>query len=207
MSIFTIRNAFPTIVGAVVSTIALSALPSYAGTITGVSLNPGTGGNSGTIAQSGSDITVSETFVNLNTIVKNLTVTRGNSGTYNFVVDALNNSGRIWDTFRFNLNANGNNRPEYVAGSFNSNLLQTFTVNNNNGFLEFTGGTVAVGQTARFVFSVAVPTGYNSDFSIGARPFSSAAAAAVPTPAALPAMIGFGAGLLRKRRQNKAQLA
>jgi hypothetical protein len=203
--VFAIKRVFPAIGGAVVGAIAFTTLPSYAGTITGVSLNPGTGGNSGTITQSGSTITVNETFNNLNTIVKNLAVSTGGSGTYSFVVNALNSSGTTWDTFRFNLNANGNNRPQYVVVSISSALLSAFAVNNANGFLEFTGGTVTTGQTAQFLFSVAVPTGFNSDFSIGERPFAGDAAA-VPTPAALPAMIGFGIGLLRKRRQNKTQV-
>jgi MYXO-CTERM domain-containing protein len=72
--------------------------------------------------------------------------------------------------------------------------------------LEFTGGTVAAGQTAQFLFSVTVPADFNSNFEIDERPFEQAASA-VPTPAALPAMIAFGAGLLRKRRQNKAEVA
>jgi hypothetical protein len=114
MSIFTRSSVVPAIVGAVVGTIALTALPSQAGTITGVSLT-GLGQNTGTSSLVGNQISVTETFNNTNTITKALTVSNGGSGTYSFVVNALNASGQAWDRFRFNLNATGGNRPQYAS--------------------------------------------------------------------------------------------
>jgi hypothetical protein len=206
-----LSKSIATIAGAAASAIAFTALPSYAGTITATSLS-GLGQNTGSITSpdSTNTISVTETFNNPNTISKILTVASSStSNIYNFVVNATNSTGFSWGSFRFNLNASGNQNDRPTFSSISGNLLPAFTLDNTNGFLEFAGGSVANGQTAQFLFSVTVPSGFSPGsgrFEIEERPFAGGSSA-IPTPAVLPAMIGFGAGLLRKRRLAKLQAA
>lgn len=199
-----LKKVIPATIGAAVSLAAVMVTPSYAATITSVSLQ-GLGQNTGTISLSGQTITVAEIFNNPNTISKVLNVSPGPATTYTFNVQATNNTNLIWDSFRFNLNASGNpnNRPTFVEGTFNSNAFLNAFVDINQDFLEFSGGSVNIGQTVNFAFSVLAPAGFNpgsGQFDIDERPFGTQAGTPIPTPALLPGLLAMGVGALRKRK-------
>jgi hypothetical protein len=207
-----LSKSIATIAGAAASAIVFTSLPSYAGTITGITFN-GLANNTASGNVSGNQINVTELFNNPNTITKVLSTTQSaTSNIYSFIVNATNQTNFIWDSFRFNLNADNNtgDRPTFNVGSASSNFFASGIVSTqgNSQFLTFSGGTpVGIGQAVQMAFTVTVPSGFTgSSFEIDERPFGGASAA-VPTPAILPAMAGFGIGLMRKRRLAKMQAA